>query len=103
MRLTIKEREESMATGKALDGKPYAGNPHVRFDEGEVAPATTPRRGSLLYDIVIHVKIPGTWYEGLRGLAEDSAGTISQQVRLAIRERLERFRRPVDRPSIRGE
>lgn len=49
MRLTIKEREESMATGKALDGKPYAGNPHVRFDEGEVAPATTPRRGSLLY------------------------------------------------------
>ena len=48
-RLTIKEREESMATGKAFDGKPYAGNPHVRFDEGEVAPAATPRRGSLLY------------------------------------------------------
>ena len=39
-----------MATGKALDGKPYAGNPHVRFDEGEVAPAGTPRRGSLLYN-----------------------------------------------------
>ena len=39
-----------MATGKALDGKPYAGNPHVRFDEGEVAPAAKPRRGSLLYD-----------------------------------------------------
>ena len=38
-----------MATGKALDGKPYAGNPHVRFDEGEVAPAATLRRGSLLY------------------------------------------------------
>jgi len=38
-----------MATGKALDGKPYAGNPHVRFDEGEVAPTATPRRGSLLY------------------------------------------------------
>ena len=38
-----------MATGKALDGKPYAGNPHVRFDEGEVALAATPRRGSLLY------------------------------------------------------
>ena len=38
-----------MAKGKALDGKPYAGNPHVRFDEGEVAPAATPRRGSLLY------------------------------------------------------
>ena len=39
-----------MATGKALYGKPYAGNPHVWFDEGEVAPATTPRRGPLLYN-----------------------------------------------------
>ena len=71
-----------MTTGKALDGKPYAGNPHVapsqcymhrrgeasegtlpkatrrarkrvratgRFDEGEVASAEKPRRGSLLY------------------------------------------------------
>ena len=38
-----------MATGKALNGKPYAGNPHVRFDEGEVASAATSRRGSLLY------------------------------------------------------
>jgi len=39
-----------MTTGKALNGKPYAGNPHVRFDEGEVASAAMPRRGSLLYD-----------------------------------------------------
>ena len=38
-----------MTTGKALNGKPYAGNPHVRFDEGEVASAATSRRGSLLY------------------------------------------------------
>ncbi len=61
-----------MTTEKALNGKPYAGNPHVRFDEGEVASCTaeaslrrrpcrrqpegcasrcaaTPRRGSLLY------------------------------------------------------
>ena len=38
-----------MTTGKALNGKPYAGNPHVRFDEGEVASAAMPRRGSLLY------------------------------------------------------
>ena len=29
-----------MTTEKALNGKPYAGNPHVRFDEGEVAPCT---------------------------------------------------------------
>ena len=40
-----------MAAGKALNGKPYAGNPHVRFDEEEVASAATPRRGSLLYSI----------------------------------------------------
>ncbi|MBQ3808168.1 MAG: hypothetical protein II840_09470, partial [Kiritimatiellae bacterium] len=44
-----------MATGKALNGKPYAGNPHVRFDEGEVAPAATPRRGSLLYKALMMV------------------------------------------------
>ena len=39
-----------MTTGKALNGKPYAGNPHVRFDEGEVASVAMPRRGSLLYN-----------------------------------------------------
>ena len=54
-----------MTTGKALNGKPYAGNPHVapsqryggtsRFDEGEVAPAATPRRGSLLYNVKFYV------------------------------------------------
>ena len=36
-------------TDEILNGKPYAGNPHVRFDEGEVASAEKPRRGSLLY------------------------------------------------------
>ena len=40
---------ENMTTLKALHGKLYAGNPHVRFDEGEVASAAMPRRGSLLY------------------------------------------------------
>ncbi len=29
-----------MTTGKALDGEPYAGNPHMWIDEGEVAPCT---------------------------------------------------------------
>ena len=38
-------------TNAALRGKPDAGNPHVRFDGGEVASATTPRRGSLLYKV----------------------------------------------------
>ena len=37
-------------TNAILRGKPDAGNPHVRFDEGEVASAK-PRRGSLLYNI----------------------------------------------------
>ena len=40
----------------ALSGKPYAGNPHVRFDEGEVASAK-PRRGSLLYKRLIVVLV----------------------------------------------
>ena len=35
-------------TNAILRGKPDAGNPHVRFDEGEVA-SEKPRRGSLLY------------------------------------------------------
>ena len=39
-------------TNAALRGKPDAGNPHVRFDEGEVASAATPSRGSLLYNAV---------------------------------------------------
>ena len=48
IRSTAQERKKAMTTGKALDGKPYAGNPHVRFDEGEVASPATPRRVSLL-------------------------------------------------------
>ena len=43
------ERKGQAMTNAALRGKPDAGNPHVRFDEGEVALAATPRRGSLLY------------------------------------------------------
>ena len=40
-----------------------AGNPHVRFDEGEVAPAATPRRGSLLYKRTVLVlgALVGAW------------------------------------------
>ena len=43
-------------TNAILRGKPDAGNPHVRFDEGEVASAK-PRRGSLLYKVRIGVAI----------------------------------------------
>ena len=38
-----------MTKREALNGKPYAGNPHVRFDEGEAASVATPRRGPLLH------------------------------------------------------
>ena len=37
-------------TKTTLRGKLDAGNPHVRLDEGKVAPSATPRRGSLLYN-----------------------------------------------------
>ena len=40
--------KKSMTTGKALNGMPYTGNPHVRFDDGEVVPAAVPRDGSSL-------------------------------------------------------
>ena len=40
-----------MTTEKALNGKPDAGNPHVLFDEREVASVTMPRRGALLYNM----------------------------------------------------
>ncbi len=39
---------------EALNGKPYAGNPHVRFDEGEAASTAMSRRGSLLYESKYH-------------------------------------------------
>ena len=41
-------------------------------------------------DKVIHVRVPDEWYAGLKGLADESEGSINQQARLAIRERLER-------------
>ena len=41
-------------TNAILRGKPDAGNPHVRFDEGEVASAK-PRRGSLLYKRMLRI------------------------------------------------
>ena len=37
-----------MTKRESFNGKPYAGNPHVRFDEGENASVATSRRGSLI-------------------------------------------------------
>ena len=42
-----------MTTRKTHNGTAYARNPYVQFDEGEVVPAATPRRGSLLYNKLI--------------------------------------------------
>ena len=38
-----------MAMEKVLDGKLYAGSPHMQFDVGDVVPPEMPRRGPLLY------------------------------------------------------
>ena len=74
----------------ALSGKPDAGNPHVRFDEGEVAsyPPTVgrpegvatrgvkPRRGSLLYNVekLVAVLVVGM-ASGLAGAETYNAST----------------------------
>ena len=55
-------------TNAILRGKPDAGNPHVRFDEGEVASAK-PRRGSLLYKKVIRTYKTCELYTKLYGRA----------------------------------
>ena len=34
-----------MTRHETREGKPYAGNPHMRLDEGEVVPLASPRRG----------------------------------------------------------
>ena len=46
---TENERTKAVTKRGSLNGKPYVGTLHVRFDEGKVVSAATPRRGSLLY------------------------------------------------------
>ena len=67
-----------MTTGKALNGKPYAGNPHVRFDEGAGASAATPRRGSLLY-IMQKTKIIAAAIAAGALMLDTSADTVVTQ------------------------
>ena len=61
-----------------LNGKPDAGNLHVRFDEGEVASMATPRRGSLLYKclVVFVVLVSAAVARGGDKLAAPSAGDV---------------------------
>ena len=65
-------------TNAILRGKPDAGNPHVRFDEGKVASAATPRRGSLLYNLKT-VACAGLACAAFGALATDNS-TISWNV-----------------------
>ena len=60
-------------TNAILRGKPDAGNPHVRFDEGEVASAK-PRRGSLLYNHMRSIKLK--FKTLVVGLSVAVAGTV---------------------------
>ena len=53
-----------------LNGKPDAGNPHVQFDEGEVASAN-PRRGSLLYK-----RMFSRWSRCVRSLSAVMAASV---------------------------
>ena len=46
---TKKGRIKAVTKREACNGKPYAGNPHVRFDDGEDVLAATSRRGPLFY------------------------------------------------------
>ena len=72
-----------MATGKVLNGKPYAGKPHIRFDEGEAALSVTPRRGSLLYKVhtgtgmlLVAALTAVVWTAAADAIASRSARTI---------------------------
>ena len=58
----------------ALQGKPYAGNLHVRFDQGEVAP-TTSRRGSLLYKKIIIFLVASMSLAAVAKICEKCHGT----------------------------
>ena len=61
-------------TNAILRGKPDAGNPHVRFDEGEVASAK-PRRGSLLYSKSLFGAMCAALCAAVAGAEGDAART----------------------------
>ena len=83
----------------------HIGNPHVapsqcyggtsRFDEGEVAPAATPRRGSLLYKLILFAAMLCVLsLHALVGasltILEPADGSVVETVRSAQREFLNR-------------
>ena len=84
-----------MAKGKALNEKPHAGNPHVRFDEGEVASAATPRRGSLLCKnkaflplaclVAILAGCDGTPNDGMADFAKGKAAYDARDLKTAVK------------------
>ena len=72
-----------MATGKAIDEKPYAGNPHVRFDGGRAASAATPRRGSLLYRTICGTILA---VGGRRGGGNDGLSAAVSRIAVSVKE-----------------
>jgi hypothetical protein len=75
-RLAKAEKGSHAMTNATLRGKPDAGNPHVRFDEGEVAPAK-PRRGSLLYRSCRHIiGVIGVSLVSLFAMGAESPATV---------------------------
>ena len=69
-----------MKTKIVLNGKSYAGNPRVRFDEGDVASAATSRRGSLLYkhsNLVIIAGLVAGLVTGFGHAAEDNPASVN--------------------------
>jgi len=67
-------------TNAALRGKPDAGNPHVRFDEGEVALAATPRRGSLLYSALTIRELPEETMRTLKARASYNHRSLNGEI-----------------------
>ena len=102
-------------TNAILRGKPDAGNPHVRFDEGEVASAK-PRRGSLLYIAAISSCIPrrpifcrarrkssnGSWPRSRRAISRPSSSSgADRRGSSSRRRRSSRTRRSGSSRSVR--
>ena len=67
-----------MTGRESLNGKPYAGSPHVRFDEGKAASTATSKRGSLLYiKLLVFLSFLVLWMrQAVAVVAPDSTDSI---------------------------
>ncbi len=71
-----------MVMGKALNGKSDAVNPHVLFDEGEIASAVTPRRGILFHNTKVKgiVVVVAAMAASSTALFAKDAGGVKAQI-----------------------